>query len=170
MSPKARRLAREHGVDVTRLRGSGPGGEILAEDILKAAQGAGVSATAADGVPRSKPQTARRAEDRAVGNGRAADGRADDSKLDYRSALFRDARGGCERPRRDAQANRRGNGKVARHQSDAHRFAGRAGSSRAGEASADECELGGGKHSSQCRDQRGHSRCGGRGRGRAGIA
>jgi pyruvate dehydrogenase E2 component (dihydrolipoamide acetyltransferase) len=37
ISPKARRLAREHGVDITRLRGSGSGGEILADDILKAA-------------------------------------------------------------------------------------------------------------------------------------
>jgi len=36
ISPKARRLAREHGVDFTRMRGSGPGGEILAEDILSA--------------------------------------------------------------------------------------------------------------------------------------
>jgi pyruvate dehydrogenase E2 component (dihydrolipoamide acetyltransferase) len=36
ISPKARRLAREHGVDITRLRGSGSGGEILADDILKA--------------------------------------------------------------------------------------------------------------------------------------
>jgi pyruvate dehydrogenase E2 component (dihydrolipoamide acetyltransferase) len=37
LSPKARRLAREQGVDITRLKGSGPGGEILAEDILAAA-------------------------------------------------------------------------------------------------------------------------------------
>ena len=37
ISPKARRLAREHGVDITKLRGSGSGGEILADDILKAA-------------------------------------------------------------------------------------------------------------------------------------
>ena len=37
ISPKARRLAREHGVDIATLRGSGPGGEILADDILKAA-------------------------------------------------------------------------------------------------------------------------------------
>ena len=51
MSPKARRLAREHCVDVTRLRGSGPGGEVLAEDILKAAQGAGASSATA-----AKPQ------------------------------------------------------------------------------------------------------------------
>ncbi len=57
MSPKARRLAREHGVDVTRLRGSGPGGEVLAEDILKAAQGAG-TASAAGGVPAAVGSTA----------------------------------------------------------------------------------------------------------------
>jgi pyruvate dehydrogenase E2 component (dihydrolipoamide acetyltransferase) len=36
ISPKARRLAREHGVDIATLTGSGPGGEILAEDIMKA--------------------------------------------------------------------------------------------------------------------------------------
>lgn len=47
ISPKARRLAREHGVDVARLRGSGPGGEILADDILNAAKPAGAAATPA---------------------------------------------------------------------------------------------------------------------------
>jgi pyruvate dehydrogenase E2 component (dihydrolipoyllysine-residue acetyltransferase) len=40
ISPKARRLAREHGVDIAKLKGSGSGGEILADDILKAAQAA----------------------------------------------------------------------------------------------------------------------------------
>ena len=49
ISPKARRLAREHGVDVTRLRGSGPGGEILAEDVMHAAKGSGAAATTAAG-------------------------------------------------------------------------------------------------------------------------
>jgi pyruvate dehydrogenase E2 component (dihydrolipoamide acetyltransferase) len=34
ISPKARRLAREHGVDLSRVRGTGGNGEILAEDIL----------------------------------------------------------------------------------------------------------------------------------------
>ncbi|MGO9125397.1 MAG: dihydrolipoamide acetyltransferase family protein [Terriglobales bacterium] len=34
VSPKARRLAKEHGVDLGQLRGSGPGGEILTSDIL----------------------------------------------------------------------------------------------------------------------------------------
>ncbi|MBI4885533.1 MAG: 2-oxo acid dehydrogenase subunit E2 [Acidobacteria bacterium] len=38
ISPKARRLAGEHGVDLSRLTGSGPGGEILADDILAAAE------------------------------------------------------------------------------------------------------------------------------------
>jgi pyruvate dehydrogenase E2 component (dihydrolipoamide acetyltransferase) len=36
LSPKARKLAQEHGVDVASLKGSGPGGEILADDILAA--------------------------------------------------------------------------------------------------------------------------------------
>ena len=37
ISPKARKLAREHGLDIATIKGSGPGGEILADDILKAA-------------------------------------------------------------------------------------------------------------------------------------
>ena len=38
ISPKARRLAKEHGVDLSQVRGSGPGGAILADDILAAAE------------------------------------------------------------------------------------------------------------------------------------
>ena len=37
ISPKARRLAQERGVDISQLTGSGPGGEILADDILAVA-------------------------------------------------------------------------------------------------------------------------------------
>jgi pyruvate dehydrogenase E2 component (dihydrolipoamide acetyltransferase) len=37
ISPKARRLAAERGIDLTQIRGSGPGGEILASDIPEAA-------------------------------------------------------------------------------------------------------------------------------------
>ncbi len=56
ISPKARRLAREHGVDISRLRGSGPGGEILADDILKAAQAAsGPAAVPAAPAPAPAP-------------------------------------------------------------------------------------------------------------------
>ncbi|HEX3372327.1 MAG TPA: biotin/lipoyl-containing protein, partial [Candidatus Acidoferrales bacterium] len=45
ISPKARRLAKEHGVDLSRVRGTGGEGEIQAEDIL-AFVAAGGSATA----------------------------------------------------------------------------------------------------------------------------
>jgi pyruvate dehydrogenase E2 component (dihydrolipoamide acetyltransferase) len=38
ISPKARRLAGERGVDLAHVRGSGAGGEILASDILAAAE------------------------------------------------------------------------------------------------------------------------------------
>jgi pyruvate dehydrogenase E2 component (dihydrolipoamide acetyltransferase) len=57
ISPKARRLAREHGVDIAKLRGSGPGGEILAEDIMKASAAA-ASSPAATARPSSPPAAA----------------------------------------------------------------------------------------------------------------
>jgi len=50
LSPKARRLAREQGIDIDRLHGSGPSGEILASDVLAAAESKG---TAGSGVPAS---------------------------------------------------------------------------------------------------------------------
>ncbi|MGA2855558.1 MAG: dihydrolipoamide acetyltransferase family protein [Candidatus Sulfotelmatobacter sp.] len=46
LSPKARRLAKELGVDISTLRGSGPSGEILASDVEAAHVG-----TAAPGCP-----------------------------------------------------------------------------------------------------------------------
>jgi pyruvate dehydrogenase E2 component (dihydrolipoamide acetyltransferase) len=49
ISPKARRLAREHGVDISTIEGSGPGGEILADDILKAASAGATAAPAPPG-------------------------------------------------------------------------------------------------------------------------
>lgn len=38
VSPLARRLAQEHGVDIATVQGSGPGGRIVKEDILRAAE------------------------------------------------------------------------------------------------------------------------------------
>ena len=38
ISPKARRLAKEKGVDITKLTGTGPDGTITSEDVLKAAE------------------------------------------------------------------------------------------------------------------------------------
>ncbi|MGA9074032.1 MAG: biotin/lipoyl-containing protein, partial [Candidatus Sulfotelmatobacter sp.] len=49
ISPKARRLAKELGVDIATVRGSGPGGEILASDV----QGAAAS-VATDAAPAGK--------------------------------------------------------------------------------------------------------------------
>ena len=49
ISPKARRLAMEHGVDIAGVRGSGPGGEILADDVLAAATSGTGSRPGADG-------------------------------------------------------------------------------------------------------------------------
>ncbi|HKB98015.1 MAG TPA: dihydrolipoamide acetyltransferase family protein [Terriglobales bacterium] len=50
ISPKARRLASERGVNLAHVRGSGAGGEILASDILAAAESkAAPSPTTADG-------------------------------------------------------------------------------------------------------------------------
>jgi pyruvate dehydrogenase E2 component (dihydrolipoamide acetyltransferase) len=39
LSPKARRLARERGLDATALQGSGPGGAVLAADVMTAKGG-----------------------------------------------------------------------------------------------------------------------------------
>jgi len=38
ISPKARRLAKEKGIDFTRIKGTGPDGTITSEDVMKAAE------------------------------------------------------------------------------------------------------------------------------------
>jgi pyruvate dehydrogenase E2 component (dihydrolipoamide acetyltransferase) len=47
ISPKARRLAKEKGVDITKLRGTGPDGTITSEDVMKAAEAGPAPAAAA---------------------------------------------------------------------------------------------------------------------------
>jgi pyruvate dehydrogenase E2 component (dihydrolipoamide acetyltransferase) len=47
ISPKARRLAKELGVDIASVRGSGPGGEILASDVQTAAAPTAAGSTVA---------------------------------------------------------------------------------------------------------------------------
>ena len=56
ISPKARRLAKENGVDITRVKGTGPGGTISSEDIMAAAA-AGPATTAAAPVAGVEPLT-----------------------------------------------------------------------------------------------------------------
>jgi pyruvate dehydrogenase E2 component (dihydrolipoamide acetyltransferase) len=69
VSPKARRLAKELGVDISRLRGSGPEGEIVADDIQAAAQGAATPAA------RSAPEAARATADSGPGESLSSIGR-----------------------------------------------------------------------------------------------
>jgi len=47
ISPKARRLAKEHGVDITRIKGTGPNGTISSEDVMAAAAAGSAPAPAA---------------------------------------------------------------------------------------------------------------------------
>ncbi len=56
VSPVARRLADEHGVDIGSIHGSGPGGRIIKRDILQAAE-------ARDETARAVPPTARRRDE-----------------------------------------------------------------------------------------------------------
>ncbi|MBU0692197.1 2-oxo acid dehydrogenase subunit E2 [bacterium] len=63
-SPVARRIAGEHNIDINTLRGSGPGGRVMKEDVLAAAQGS--SSIAVSSLP-PKPSPD---EGRIVGGGR----------------------------------------------------------------------------------------------------
>jgi pyruvate dehydrogenase E2 component (dihydrolipoamide acetyltransferase) len=57
VSPKARRLAREHSVDLAQVRGSGSEGEIQAEDVMAFVTSRGTQASAA-AAPAAKAQHA----------------------------------------------------------------------------------------------------------------
>jgi pyruvate dehydrogenase E2 component (dihydrolipoamide acetyltransferase) len=53
ISPKARKIAQEHGVDLSQVTGTGPGGEILADDVLQAAK-SGQGGPAPGGAPAAQ--------------------------------------------------------------------------------------------------------------------
>jgi pyruvate dehydrogenase E2 component (dihydrolipoamide acetyltransferase) len=59
ISPKARRLAKELGVDIGRIRGTGPGGVISTEDVQAFADAKHTSTTAAPAVGETLSQVAR---------------------------------------------------------------------------------------------------------------
>ena len=53
-SPRARKLARQHDIDLGSLTGSGPGGRIIEDDLLQAVQGAGAAAPPAEDISLSR--------------------------------------------------------------------------------------------------------------------
>ncbi len=59
ISPKARRLAKELGVDIGQIQGSGPDGTITSEDVQAAANARGSAAPAASAAAESLSQIAR---------------------------------------------------------------------------------------------------------------
>lgn len=59
MSPKARRLAKEHGIDPGKVRGTGPTGEIVAADMMKFIEaGKGAAAAPAMAALAARPAAA----------------------------------------------------------------------------------------------------------------
>lgn len=58
ISPKARRLAKELGVDIGQIRGTGPDGTITSEDVQAAANARGAGAPAIAATPAAAPSEA----------------------------------------------------------------------------------------------------------------
>ena len=58
ISPKARRLAEQKGVDIHKIRGTGPGGSISSEDVLAAAEAPAAAAPAPAPAPAAEPLSA----------------------------------------------------------------------------------------------------------------
>ncbi|HEY2842353.1 MAG TPA: dihydrolipoamide acetyltransferase family protein [Bryobacteraceae bacterium] len=52
ISPKARRIAEEKGVDITKIQGTGPDGQITGEDVLKAAEAPAAASDALSTIAR----------------------------------------------------------------------------------------------------------------------
>jgi pyruvate dehydrogenase E2 component (dihydrolipoamide acetyltransferase) len=64
-SPVARRIAREHGIDLSTLEGTGPGGRIVKADVEAAASGGGAAAEAeAEEAPAPEAREAAPAEEK----------------------------------------------------------------------------------------------------------
>jgi 2-oxoisovalerate dehydrogenase E2 component (dihydrolipoyl transacylase) len=60
LSPAVRKLAAEHGIDATAIRGSGMGGRVTRDDVLAAVEGGGAAPAAASAAPaRSAARPAR---------------------------------------------------------------------------------------------------------------
>jgi 2-oxoisovalerate dehydrogenase E2 component (dihydrolipoyl transacylase) len=62
MTPAVRRLVREHGIDITQLRGSGAGGRVTREDVLAFVASGAVPATAENPTPAAVAEPSAEAE------------------------------------------------------------------------------------------------------------
>lgn len=71
-SPRARKLAESLGVDLSSLKGTGPGGSIVEADIRAAAEGGASQAAASDYVLRTLSPIRRRIADRTAESARTA--------------------------------------------------------------------------------------------------
>ena len=65
-SPLARRLAKDAGIDVSRIQGSGPHGRVIARDIDAAKSGKGLRAATPAGAPSAAPSVAPTMSDQQV--------------------------------------------------------------------------------------------------------
>jgi len=72
-SPLARRLAKESGIDLTALVGSGPHGRVIKKDIEAAAAGGGVAKAAPAAAPAAQPAAAAQAPAAAAPKGMSED-------------------------------------------------------------------------------------------------
>jgi len=66
ISPKARRLAREHGIDLARVRGTGSEGEILTEDVMALVDSGGSQTASTPAAGAASPTKTAQTEVRAT--------------------------------------------------------------------------------------------------------
>ncbi|WP_304452676.1 dihydrolipoamide acetyltransferase family protein [Nocardiopsis sp. YSL2] len=72
-SPLARRLAKEYGLDITRIQGSGPKGRVVRADIEAAAKNGTAAQTTAPSTPAAPAEAAPAAQAPAFDDGRASE-------------------------------------------------------------------------------------------------
>ena len=132
------------GVDLGRVRGSGADGEILACGYRGGGKGRSTGRAGGIGTPAAPIPAGGRRNSR---RHRPPDGRAHHAELDHRPHFFVTREVDASACWSRAREARSGDRKVARREGHADRSAGRAGGSRADQASAPQCQL----------DWRGHS-------------
>ena len=100
-SPVARRMARELGLELAQLQGTGPGGRIVKADVEAAAKGDGAQAAPAEEkAPEAEPEPEEKKAPPAVVSGDAADRQGRDDDAGPHAGCSRRSRAGWPSPRR----------------------------------------------------------------------